>query len=312
MLDFLRVNKMVLILWILLLLLVVVLFLLFYAGAHEFLYKQESIEMSSDLKDEFIEIDGLDIHYYELGDPKSQPQIIFLHGWGGFWADKWLGQILTALNSHGYYAVAYEHPGMGLSDIPNEAWDNSRYAEFAASFIERKGLEKPIIVGQSFGGGVAATFARKYPDKLSHLILVDANTRDKAWFYASMVKLLGNSFTKTLNSNWVPFKIKQVFAEPMLIKPKLKLTEDSISKIDIMGNSLILTHTENQLEKLREITVPVTFVWGEYDTKIPVSQAKLMQEQVPSSKLLLLKGGHTVIYKRPQATVDLIVSSLTE
>ena len=74
-----------------------------------------------------------------------------------------------------------------------------------------------------------------------------------------------------------------------------------------MGKTFILTHSEDLLGLLQNIDIPTLIVWGKSDRKIPLGEARKMVEKLPNAKLLELAGGHTVIYFRPKATVDLIV-----
>ena len=122
-----------------------------------------------------ITIDGLNVFYQTSGHPKSRP-IIFLHGWGGrqkniFGRGR---QNVTAKLSKHFFVYSVELPGLIRSEPPRKVWDMEDYAKVTRSFIKMLRIDRPIIMGQSFGGGVATTYAGLYPSDVPYLILIDA------------------------------------------------------------------------------------------------------------------------------------------
>ena len=97
-----------------------------------------------------------------------------------------------------------------------------------------------------------------------------------------------------------------------LPKDTSKLESDSSLAIrgDIMGKTFIVTRSEDLLDSLKTIQTPTLFVWGDQDLLIPFREAKKMHQQNPSSKLISLPGGHEVIFRSPQKTVELIVQNI--
>ena len=94
-----------------------------------------------------------------------------------------------------------------------------------------------------------------------------------------MVRLLGDIFTSTLQSNWIPNSIKNTFIKLMLSVPPEKINESTHVQRAIMGEAFIKTHTENQFEKLESISVPTILIWGESDKKVTIDQARKMQKR---------------------------------
>ena len=74
--------------------------------------------------------------------------------------------------------------GHGLSDNPGSYTFAEVTADLAA-FIDALGLERPVIAGHSWGGGVAAQFAANYPDIPSAIALVDGGFVERSSFEAS-------------------------------------------------------------------------------------------------------------------------------
>lgn len=116
----------------------------------------------------FIEIDGNRIHYVDVGEGRP---IVFLHGLGAQ-----LHHFRHTLFGHfgpGYRLIALDRPGSGYSVRANGA--TGRLPEQAAlvrGFIEKLGLERPLVVGHSLGGAVTLTLAVEHPEVISGIALL--------------------------------------------------------------------------------------------------------------------------------------------
>lgn len=108
------------------------------------------------------------MHVLTAGDP-SHPAILLLHGMA-FQASTWqdLGTLELLANA-GFYAVALDLPGFGLSPASHHRPEN-----IVRELLQALPLNKPVIVGPSMGGRVALEFALAHQQLLSALILVGA------------------------------------------------------------------------------------------------------------------------------------------
>src|SRR5205807_3689119 len=93
----------------------------------------------------FAEAGGLRMGYEREGSGRP---IVFLHG---FFGDHrvWRRQLELA---DGYTFVAWDAPGCGESSKPPASFRMPDYADVLAEFIGRLDLDKPHLVGNSFGG----------------------------------------------------------------------------------------------------------------------------------------------------------------
>ncbi len=74
--------------------------------------------------------------------------------------------------------VYYDHRGQGRSDRDEaENWNLAQWADDLRALIDVLGIEKPIILGLSFGGFVAQSYASRHPDRLHKLILASTVAR---------------------------------------------------------------------------------------------------------------------------------------
>ena len=74
--------------------------------------------------------------------------------------------------------IYYDHRGQGRSDNGNpENWNLDQWADDLRGLIDALGVEKPIVLGLSFGGFVAQNYAIRHPDRLHKLILASTVAR---------------------------------------------------------------------------------------------------------------------------------------
>jgi len=110
-------------------------------------------------------------HYLDWGN-KDRPTIVFLHG-GALTAHTW-DLVCLALRDD-FHCVALDQRGHGDSDWAADG-DYSIGAALADSkgFVDHLGLDKFILVGMSLGAINSLAFAVAHPERLSHLVIIDA------------------------------------------------------------------------------------------------------------------------------------------
>jgi pimeloyl-ACP methyl ester carboxylesterase len=115
-------------------------------------------------------------HYLDWGN-KHRPTIVLLHG-GALNAHTW-DLCCLALRDE-YHCVALDQRGHGDSDWAPadgpEGTDYSLGAQLADTrgFVDHLGLDKFILVGMSLGAINSLAFAVSHPERLSHLVIIDA------------------------------------------------------------------------------------------------------------------------------------------
>lgn len=80
---------------------------------------------------------------------------------------------IDALTREGYRVVAEDRLGWGKSSKPLIPYSWHLHAENMAAVMDHLGIERTAIVGHSMGGQMATRFARLYPERTTHLVLVN-------------------------------------------------------------------------------------------------------------------------------------------
>ncbi len=98
--------------------------------------------------------------------------VVFENGLGG--RMEWWKKVLPAI-SNDTTTFAYNRPGYGNSDPVSTPRDGLHIVDELRGLLYSKGMKPPyILVGHSLGGLYMQLFARRYPEEVSALILVDS------------------------------------------------------------------------------------------------------------------------------------------
>src|SRR5690349_18920511 len=119
---------------------------------------------------DYAEVGGFRLHYHEAGDG---PAVVMLHG-GGPGASAWsnFGHNLPVF-AGSYRTLLVDQPGFGDSDRPEIT---KQYFTFSAdalcALLDKLGIERAHLVGNSLGGGTAVRFALRHPERAGRLVLM--------------------------------------------------------------------------------------------------------------------------------------------
>ena len=129
----------------------------------------------------FIEVDGFRQHLIELGDGAHEaPPVVLLHGAGANLQDMnlALGERLAARHR----VILIDRPGFGFSARRRGDGSSPAYqASVLRDLLDKLGVARAIIVGHSWGGTLALTFALDFPERAAGLVLVAAPTHPGLW-----------------------------------------------------------------------------------------------------------------------------------
>jgi len=215
--------------------------------------------------------------------------------------------------------VYYDHRGNGRSGRPpSETITFEQLCADADALRERLGVEEVAVLGHSFGGCIALEYALRYPEHLSHLILLDtAPTLD----YAEEIE------ANACRTGAIQEQLEALDASAedeaeywrlwRLIEPLYFHTFDADLAERVMGKTVISVEAAEAgdaiLEdwdltpRLGEISAPTLIVVGEDDFICPPSQAKIMHEGIPDSELAVFENsGHFTHVEEPEAFFDTV------
>lgn len=256
----------------------------------------------------FIEIAGVRAHVRDEGRSDAIPVVLVhgsngsLHMWEG-WA-KELGARARL--------VSVDLPGHGLTGAwPRDDYTIEAFADFVEVLADTLHLERFALAGHSMGGAIAWTFAATRPDRVSHLVLVDAAgyPRDSSPPLAlriARIPVVGDIAARLKPDAMVRRSLSEVYADPT------QVTEERVRRYaDLQrfpGNrdaTLRRVRTQEPLDPtpLRRLDVPTLILWGVKDRWVPVSNAFRFQEDIKGAQLMLFEHlGHNPMEEDARAT----------
>jgi len=265
----------------------------------------------SEISSHRITLEGHALYYRIAGDWEKQ-HVVFFNGWGAR-LDGWWGsdKVISELAKY-FYIVSPELPGFMRSDPPKRVWKVEDYAHIAYKILTPLGLRNPVIMGQSFGGGVAALYTKYYGKGVRCLVLIDAvlSGRKENWFFRLRFRM--THLAKFVNASPLPSAFKKVLWCLYSGVPYAMLKRSDLNDYLVMPQFMASPYYIPGVD-YKELNIPLLLVWGNRDTWVSdMERAKAIHAEVPTSKLIIVKGSHTVLYKRPVYVVNEIIKALRE
>jgi pimeloyl-ACP methyl ester carboxylesterase len=111
---------------------------------------------------------------------REKPTLILLHGGPGF--DHTIYKPAYSRLADVAQVIYLDHRGNGRSDAgPKESWTLAQWGDDLRAFCDALGIEKPIVLGVSFGGMVAMSYATRHPAHPGKLALVSTEARGDSY-----------------------------------------------------------------------------------------------------------------------------------
>jgi len=189
------------------------------AGAATLVQRQShKAERAYPPRGQFVTAGGVRLHYVAKGSGRP---VVFLHGNGAMVEDRVISGVLEQA-AHRCRAIAVDRPCFGHSERPRgRHWTASAQASVLPAAFRLLGIERPIVVGHSWGTLVALALGLDYPQQVSGLVLISGYyyptpRADVALFSPSAIPALGD----LLNHTVTPF-IGEAMAVTDALKPGL-------------------------------------------------------------------------------------------
>jgi pimeloyl-ACP methyl ester carboxylesterase len=120
----------------------------------------------------FTTRDGVRLAHFEAGPSRPEhPPLVLVNGWTG---DHGIFTPQIAHFSRERRVVAVNLRGHGASEAAGQEYTMADFADDVAWQCRMIGLEKPVVIGHSFGGAVALELCGRHPDLAAGLVMIDS------------------------------------------------------------------------------------------------------------------------------------------
>jgi pimeloyl-ACP methyl ester carboxylesterase len=255
-----------------------------------------------------VEVDGASAAYGEAGMGRT---VLFLHGWG--LDHRAYKRALSRLVGAGARVLAPALPGFGGSaPVPASRCSIEGYADWLTGFLDAVGVDGPVVVmGHSFGGGVAIRFAHDHPDRVRALVLVNsigasAWTTQRGALRSMAQRPLwdwGLHFPADL---WPLRQARRVL--PVIVAealPNLARDPRSFVRVAILARHADLT---GELDELKRRRLPVVVLWGNRDRLVTRESFEEMCRVLGGPRAVTVTGTHAWLIADPDAFGEIMTN----
>jgi pimeloyl-ACP methyl ester carboxylesterase len=272
----------------------------------------------------FVNVAGADLHFVIKGEGRP---VVLIHGNPGSCQD-W--SRLYVPISRRYRALAFDRPGHGHSERPNHRPITVEVqAELLHAALAELEIERPIIVGHSWGGSLALVYALMFQSEVSGVVLLAPAAYESDDGVSFLSKLpgwpvigdvLNFLFTPLLSAWLVRTDIAKAFAPDQVPEKYMRhvlaeWTRPKKVKWYSVDDALLNESLPKFATRYAEIDVPMAIVAGDSDQIVPTAEnAGRLYQALPGSHFNLLpQTGHQIPFTRPDAVMTAIdhVAALT-
>jgi pimeloyl-ACP methyl ester carboxylesterase len=256
----------------------------------------------------FVTAGGARLHYIEAG---KGPAVVFLHG-NGAMAEDFLISGTFKRAAQRYRAVAFDRPGFGHSDRPHaRKWSARAQASILPQAFKLLGIERPVVIGHSWGTLVALALALDHPQLVSALVLASGYyyptpRSDVALFSPPAIPLIGSVISHTIapfiGEAMAPSLIEKMFA-PQGVSPAfaqnfplaLCLRPSQIRAFSEDSAHMIVAAAQLS-SRYGSLFPPAVVMAGDADQIVSHRQAQRLHRDLPGSRLDIFQGGSHMIH----------------
>lgn len=280
----------------------------------------------ADPDSQFLEIEGIKIHYKERGS--GDTAIILLHGFASSIFS--FREILGPL-SQDRKVVAFDRPAFGLTErpLPGEWTEENPYSpefqtKLTINLLDKLEINRAILLGHSAGASIALNTAIQFPERVGALVLVSPalNSRDNMSGFlrfllnTPQVRHLGPLLVRSFKERGKELALIS-WNDPSKITPEIwegYLKPLRVKNWDIgLWEFFRASHPLELQNRLSEIKIPVLIIQGEEDKIIPMGESILLKEKIPQAKMEIIPNcGHLPHEEFPQLFMSYLEEFLSK
>jgi pimeloyl-ACP methyl ester carboxylesterase len=240
-----------------------------------------------------IMVDGHTVHYRDEGR-NNKKTVVLLHGFLQN-LDVWSSYVLSYM--HHLRVITIDLPGHGQTETFSETHSMDFMARMVKTVLDEAGVDQCVMIGHSMGGYVALAFAEKHPYLLRGLGLINSHAlpdseEHRHWRQAICEQVKENRASSIVN-----------FVPPLFddhnragLSQDIKDLQDQC--LETRSESIIaaqngMMNRPSRIDVLRQLEVPILFIYGKNDNRIPLELA-ISQAMIPHhAEILILDNvGH--------------------
>ena len=290
-------------------LLIFFIFVSFFALSNYLINSRESYTGSQFSKEgDFISVGGVNTHYIRKG--RGNP-LLLIHG---IFSSSFVWHRNINTLSRNFDVIAIDLKGYGYSDKPADGkYSQKDIREFLIHFMDALRINKAVLIGHSWGGGIAMDLALSCPERFEKLVLIDS-TGYKLKFsslkWLLKIHCLGQFVLTFFDEKAVGRILKHwVFFNPSLVTGEE--LQGWINPYYVKGATLAALEIRkinfNMEDRIKYLSHPTLIIWGKEDKFLNVEISKKFERDIKNSILKIIEDcGHNPQEEKPEEVNKII------
>jgi len=254
-------------------------------------------------------IDGIDYRDEGSGDP-----IVFLHAFP-LNQTMWDDQVVEFAANH--RVITFDWRGFGESPLGKGFSTMEDFADDLAGLLDGLSIEKAVICGLSMGGYASFAFHRKYPERISALVLADtraaADNEEGRRGRFEMADLVRRNGAAALVDRMLPRLLGETtLLEKPAVVERLRVMIESGDPEGIAQALLAMADRADSVGMLPNIACPALIIVGNEDKLTPPAESEKIVQAIPDSTIAIIDhAGHLSNLEQPASFNSVLSVFLT-
>ena len=254
-----------------------------------------------------ISSDGVKISFDMQGE--GEPALVFVHGWSN---NRSIWDAQVSHFSEKYKVLTVDLAGFGESGNNRQTWTMASFGEDITAVIKKLDLDQVVLVGFSMGGPVIIETAKRVPDHITGLVLVDQLQNVDMQYPPEVISYIDSIFMDVVTSP-TPEKLEGVFYKrnPEASFERVLSMLNGVPKEGWREslNDIFRWENENCIELLKKIQAPIISINSDQKP----TNVEAFRKYVPSFKVKIIPDvGHLVMWDAPEEFNRLLEESIQE
>jgi pimeloyl-ACP methyl ester carboxylesterase len=260
----------------------------------------------------FVESGGARIHWEEQG---AGPPVLLIMG--HLYSSRMWYPLLPALTQK-RRAIIFDNRGTGLSDTTGFV-TIGQFAADALAVLDAAGVERAHVYGVSMGGGIAAEFAIRYPDRVASLVLgctmmKTADKPDRSSWMSRLIYHLPLGLVRSVMRSRIDRAAYGSAAPAEAVARDIEvLTDERFTMKGVRVQSEAIAAYATTREAVARLAMPTLVLHGDEDRAVDVKYGRELAETIPNSRLVIFEGaGHNYLVAAGQASTQALLQFFDE
>ncbi|MBP2472844.1 pimeloyl-ACP methyl ester carboxylesterase [Crossiella equi] len=257
-----------------------------------------------------VEANGIRLHVQRMAAKNTTaatpPTVVFIHGIGTDSLASFYFTLAGPVAGAGHEVLAYDLRGHGRSERTESGYRVSDSVADLVALLDQQEITGPVhLVGNSYGGTVAFSFAAAHPERTASLVVIESEPTSENWS-VKMADLLGRARAQLQHEEALAWITENKGGHTSKLAKAAGRMMAATGIADELPTGPILT-----AEQVAGITAPVLAVFGSESDL--VAQAPVLAAALPHCRTVIVPGQeHSVLVEAPKVMRELLLEWLAE